>query len=61
MISIIVIIVLAMILELCLARWAVLDAEGRGMNPFRWRLIVFVSPIIGLAIHLLVRQQSFDQ
>ena len=59
-VGIIVIVTLAVIMELFLARWVARDAEGRGMNPLRWGLFVFSSTFIGLAIYPWIRPKSFE-
>ncbi|UCE18969.1 MAG: hypothetical protein JSV84_01050 [Gemmatimonadota bacterium] len=49
-------VILAVVVELLLARWVARDAFARGMNPVRWGLIVFCSTFVGLAIYLWLRQ-----
>lgn len=36
--------------------WVGFDAAKRGMNPWGWVLLIFLTFIVGLAIYLICRQ-----
>jgi len=46
---------LAVALQVVLARWVMRDAEGRGLDPVVWGTVVFTTSLFGLATYILLR------